>query len=77
MTLWPSDKYRTIAERDGVKYEIVKAGVGLFGEQLFQACTFGIEMRPRAVRRTLGTFTSEADALECIKSVFGECQVDK
>lgn len=63
MTDRPERKYHTVAEIDGLKYEVVKSEkIGLFGEPIFQACTFGMEMHSVAVRRTLGTFKSWAAA---------------
>lgn len=56
-------KYETIHEANGLKYEIVDTGeVGLFGEPIIKACTFGIEMVPKPVRRTLGMFRTRAEA---------------
>ena len=63
MQTWPSGKYETYAEVDGVKYEIVNLGeCGVFGEPTFQACTFQKVMRPSMERRVLGTFNSRAEA---------------
>lgn len=58
--------YETYAERDGVKYEIVKAGTNMWGEQLYLACTLQEVMRPSLERSTLGTFTSRAEAARCL-----------
>ena len=56
-------KYETVHEANGLQYEIVDTGkIGLFGEPIIQACTFGVEMRPHTVRRTLGTFRTRAEA---------------
>jgi hypothetical protein len=71
--------YETLHERDGLKYEIVDTGkVGLFGEPIIQACTFGEELVPHMVRRTLGTFSSREDAEACLQAAFhGECNVSR
>jgi hypothetical protein len=56
--------YETVAERDGVKFEIVTSNrVGLFGEPVIEACRFEQVMRPTTTRTTLGTYRTRAEAM--------------
>lgn len=72
MKMLAPDKYEVVTEIDGLKYEIVKLSrAGLFGETIFQACTSGIEMVPKTVRRTLGTFNSRSDAEARLRQEIG------
>lgn len=62
------NKYEVIAEHDGVKFEIVTSDrVGIFGEPIIQACTFQKVLRPAMERRTLGTYSTRAEACKRIK----------
>jgi hypothetical protein len=61
--------YDVMHERDGLQYEIVDTGkVGLFGEPIIRACTFGVELVPKSVRRTLGTFSNRHEAEACLNA---------
>jgi hypothetical protein len=60
--------YETLHERNGLKYQIVTDGVGLFGDPIIEACTFGEEMVPQMVRRRLGTFDNREAAEACLRA---------
>lgn len=71
-------KYDTIAERDGVKFEIVDTGrCGLFGEPIIQACTFREVMRPTMVREVLGTYGTQQEAWKRLEQELAPTAVDK
>lgn len=63
------DDYQTYAKIGGVKFEVVKLDkVGLFGEPIFQACTFQQVMVPQMSREVLGTYTNKADTVQRLKA---------
>lgn len=69
MTYGHSNNYETVAEIGGVKYEVVCIGVDMWGNQMYQACTFQEVMRPTMERTVLGTYSTRADALAKLESL--------